>query len=394
MHHPRLRRFLLHLVYSFVAFALFGGGWWIGLSGQTPTQLWQSFSSGEQLISPFVAQEPLKPLPLLQYSISSLQQRTFSPRELNIERVLREETDFTSFVFSYQTLGGKMTGQMNVPRSLLERTGSVATPLARVPVIILVRGYVPLELYTHGVGTKNAAAAFAQQGYVTLAPDFLGYGESDPDLTDTWEARFIKPAQVVELLRTVQTRALSLPLPHEVKSIPLGPVGIWAHSNGGQIALAALEITQEPIPATLWAPVTAPFPYSILYFGDELEDEGKEQRAWIALFERDYDVFDFTVTKHVDALTGPLQIHHGSADDSALKAWSDDFVARIRAENERRKKVQEERLKSTTSAELSQEVILPPIDLGYFVYPGADHNLQPVWSQAMERDIAFFAKHL
>ena len=57
-----------------------------------------------------------------------------------------------------------------------------------------------------------------------------------------------------------------------------GKIGIWGHSNGGQIALTVLEISQKEYPTVLWAPVSKPFPYSILYYTDEAEDRGKALR--------------------------------------------------------------------------------------------------------------------
>ena len=152
-------------------------------------------------------------------------------------------------------------------------------------------------------------------------------------------------------------------------------LGIWAHSNGGQIALTTLEILNQPIPTSLWAPVTAPFPYSLLFFSDENEDEGKATRKWIAQFEQDYDVYEFSLTQHLDLLQGELQLHHGTLDEAALKSWSDEFVAKVKTENKSRQANQQ-------------------IKINYFSYPGADHNLQPGWNTAIQRDIEFFGRKL
>ena len=63
----------------------------------------------------------------------------------------------------------------------------------------------------------------------------------------------------------------------------------WGHSNGGQVALTILEITGKDYPTTLWAPVTKPFPYSILYYTDESEDKGKYIRRELSRFENLYN---------------------------------------------------------------------------------------------------------
>ena len=61
-----------------------------------------------------------------------------------------------------------------------------------------IRGYVDKEEYKTGVGTKNAAAVFAKNGYITIAPDFFGVAGSDDELVDTWTARFEKPMLVAQ----------------------------------------------------------------------------------------------------------------------------------------------------------------------------------------------------
>lgn len=306
--------------------------------------------------------QPEPPRPLLAYSIPQLPSYPLNPSSIEIESVQEQTNDYTEYVFVYTTMGKKMSGQLNVPQEV--------KPSA--PVIILIRGYVPPEIFETGTGTKNAAKVFAQHGFITIAPDFFGYGLSDSEPEDPWEARFIKPVNVLELLASIRTVGVPLGLQTDSR-VQASNIGIWAHSNGGQIALTTLEALNEPIPTTLWAPVTAPFPYSILFFGDEEEDEGKAQRAWIALFEKTYDVFDFSLTKHLDRLRGPLRIHHGTSDDAALYVWSSEFAKKIEAENENR---------DPQSA----------IDFKLITHPGADHNLQPAsdWNAAIASDLKFF----
>lgn len=332
------------------------------------------------LISPFIAGLEKSPN-LNQYSLDQLKTYSFGSNPLKIGEILNQGDGFSEYPFTYQTTGKTMSGLLTVPTK----------PAKESKVIIMLRGYVPAENYQSGAGTSPAARFFAQRGYITLAPDFFGFGQSDSEAADTWEARFVKPINVIELLKSV--REYGLP---KFGLQPQASLYLWAHSNGGQIALAVLEVLSEPIPTTLWAPVTAPFPYSILFFSDELEDEGKEQRAYVNLFEKNYNVFDFSLTKHLDQLTGPIQIHHGANDEAALKSWSDEFLAKIDQENLKRDKFKTENLSLETSnqAELYTGPI-EPIKYQYFVYPNADHNLRPIesWSLAVSRDLSFFSSY-
>lgn len=274
-----------------------------------------------------------------------------------LEELSGEDLQFNSYIFSYMTGNKKVTGTANIPRET-----------QNAPVILLIRGFVDPAIYVPGTGSKRAGEAYAKAGYITLAPDFLGYGGSDNPSINAMEERF-------ETYTTVLSLISSLPsLPKALESVSennttadTARLGIWGHSNGGHIALAILEITGKPYPTVLWAPVTKPFPYSILYYTDEYEDFGKKLRKLVADFETDYNADLYTITNYIDWIKAPLQIHQGGADDAVPQKWSDQFVQKLK--------------------DLGKEVT-------YFTYPGADHNLNPSWNQAITRSISFFQKNL
>jgi hypothetical protein len=283
--------------------------------------------------------------PLRKYSIQNLQSYPFQVSEINLDRVLEKNASFTSYVFSYRTLGKKMTGQINIP------TESTDKPF---PVIVMVRGYVDPEQYKTGEGTRYVAAEFARAGYVTVAPDFLGFGGSDPS-GPGWEERFEKPVNVIELIKSLR---LHSQLEFKKQFFPINPqkMGIWAHSNGGQITLSTLEALGEPIPATLWAPVTAPFPYSVLYYSDEMDDGGRGMRSAVAGFESLYNVQEYSWTQYMNRLRGPIQLHQGTADDAVPLKWSDEFVRKVSDENDRRQQKQLELAAKIKAEEESKKI--------------------------------------
>ncbi|HEX7017971.1 MAG TPA: hypothetical protein VF209_03635 [Patescibacteria group bacterium] len=346
------------------------------------------------LQNPFIDQKQIREKPLQQYSFTNLANREYLPADIKIERTLETRDDFTSYLFSYMTTDRKITGVLNVPTN--------APASETLSAIVMIRGWVPKESYYSGMGTENAAAVLARNGYVTLAPDFLGHGESDPEVDDEWGSRFIRPIHVIELIKGVQQKGVpTAPATSEASTLqPIASVGLWGHSNGGQIAMSVLEITGEPMPTVLWAPVLAPFPYSILYFSDEEYDEGKATRKIVTMLEEDYDVFDFTITQHLDRLTAPIQLHHGTADEAAPIVWSDEFMEKVERENERRATVRAEletraATDSAAQAELDDnEEQLSPIAIDYFRYPGANHNLQPGWDTVVQRNLQFYNQNL
>ena len=334
-------------------------------------------------------------LPLARFSIPEMAKTAIEPGKITIEKVIADEDEYVSLLFSFLTSDEKkMSGVMNWPKNVDEKPKGT---------IMMLRGYVASTNYLPGTGTKNGAIYLAKNNFVTLAPDFLGYGESDATPPDDWQTRFEKPLQMKQLLANIQAGELvcnetnlakkstskkkaeleleaayadfceSLGEKNQVLTQNHEKIGLWAHSNGGQISLTLLEITEQMLPTTLWAPVSVGFPYSVLFFTDEYEDEGKGMRKYINLFEQDYDVFDFSHTTHLEKLPAGqiMQLHHGTADDAALIAWSDEFVQKIKNENREREK----------------EAI---IDLTYFRYAGADHNLRPDWDTVIARDVKFF----
>ena len=166
---------------------------------------------------------------------------------------------------------------------------------------------------------------------------------------DVFEERFLTYVAALNLISATENWKLST-----------GQHGLWGHSNGGQIALTVLEISQKDYPTVLWAPVSKPFPYSILYYTDEAEDRGKALRKKLAVFEEDYDVNLYDPMSYLDKIVAKVQIHQGTSDDAVNYKWNRELAKKMSAD--------------------------------YKEYPGAEHNLIPGWDLAVARSGAFFAK--
>lgn len=371
--------------------------------GQQQKLPWQKGASIEE--SAEKQQEKERPLlaysiPLLaeKYQSGNYQKATTKIKVLSCLNCDEEDSKIRQYQILYESQGQQLSATLTLAQELLANPSKSQN----LPLIVMIRGYVPAENYFPGNGTAHAAAVFAQAGFVTIAPDFLGYGASDPESDDPWLNRFIKPLNVIDLLLAIrQEKTFLLPpnnslladsasqsstkitqqltVAQDSYQISINPekIAFWGHSNGGQITVSVLEILGEKIPASLWAPVLAPFPYSILYFSDEEADEGKQSRQFIANFEKDYDVFDFSLSKHLDLLKADLQVQHGSNDDSALLSWSQEFASKITAENKRR-----------------QAENIEPLQFTLIPYAGADHNLNGAWNSAVQQDLTFYRKEL
>jgi len=310
----------------------------------------QSSSTG--ILSPI--SKLTNPRPLDVYTFDSLTQRLYQPSPIVEEATLAQEDGYISYLFSFSSDGKKVTGQLNVPSTT-----------DKLPAIIMLRGYVDPNIYQAGIGTKPAAAVFAANGFATFAPDFLGYGGSDPPDSDVFAARLEHPVTVLNLIASV--KALDYIDPNNIF--------IWGHSNGGQIALSVLEISKASYPTTLWAPVSKGFPYNILYYTDESDDYGKALRHELAKFETTYNTDLFSIHRYFDRINAPVQIHQGGTDDAVPMDWSNQLVDTLNTIKD-----------STTSGQF--------LDVTYYKYPASDHNLRPDWNTVVARDLDFFRSHL
>lgn len=298
------------------------------------------------------------------YTINNLSKTQFADGKFSINKSIYEEDKFESFLFEFEfdtDLDGKLdkftTGIINIPKKT-----------ANPPVLFMFRGYVDQESYISGMDTKNSSYVFSRNGFITIAPDFLGYAGSSENNSDIFTSRFqtyVTATSLISSFEHTKTNpniiTASSPLTKILSNY--SSINIWGHSNGGQIAITTLEILEKNYKTSLWAPVTKPFPYSVLYYTDESDDRGKLIRSELSKFENLYDPDLYSLDLYIANINAPLLIHQGSMDNSVPKRWSDSFVKLL---------------------------VKFDIDHTYHVYPGADHNMRPVWDIVVNRDIEFF----
>ncbi len=317
-------------VLAFVAY-YYRGFWW---------------QDGVDLVSPLGKLSRQKSTSLAKYTFENLRQREFVGSQIKLEKVIKEEKEYTAYLFSFQTDGKKVTGQANLPHGK-----------GPFPVVVMIRGQVDDEVYFTGAGTHKVAGVFAQNGFVTLAPDFLGFGGSDTTSSDILEVRFERPVTVLNLLASVGT----------LKQINPEKVFLWGHSNGGQIALSVLEINQKPLPTTLWAPVTKGFPESVITYMGQMDDLGEKVKTRIDEFLLDYDPKLYSIDNYFSDIQAPIQLHQGTADPLVPISWSDTFVSKMEAQGKK---------------------------VTYYKYRRNDHNLKQSWDLVVQRDLEFFKQGL
>ncbi len=243
------------------------------------------------------------------YTFEALGKRQFKPRDIKLGAILAQEENFTSYVFTYQSDGKTISGMANLPKGE-----------GRFPVIILLRGYADSQNYHVGLGTERSANNLAMSGFLTLAPDFLGYGYSDWEDKDILSARFYRPAEVLSLLSAVS----SLP------SADSGRIGLWGHSNGGQIALSLLEITGKAYPTSLWAPMSLGFPESVLvYLGTE--DVGNIVKEKVDKFLVNNDPKKYSISEYFEKIKAPFIVHQATSDELIKTEWTKSLAEKLKS---------------------------------------------------------------
>lgn len=282
--------------------------------------------------------------PLDKYTIENLGKREYGS-EIIWDEITATASAFFVQKFYFDSDGKRVSGLAHIPKNC-----------DKCPVILQIRGYAQPLGYKSGFGTWRSAEKFAEAGFISLAPDFLGYADSASPAADIFEERFEKYTTVLNLLAAISHWSLA----NSQK------IGLWGHSNGGQIALTVLEATGRGYPTTLWAPVSAGFPYSILFYMNDNSVGDRELRKKLAEFETVYDANKFNLLNYLDKINSPMQIHQGTGDADVPVLWTRNLVNQMKS--------------------LEKEV-------DYFEYPGADHNLSSDWSVVVLRDISFFGNN-
>jgi len=335
-----------YLIWIILLVLMVGLGWWG----------WHKFWP---MVSPLGQEKSvsLSNIDYTRYDFDSLkdkwQRGKFEGREIDIGEEIEAinlrrsnlgyKTDFDTRVFKFWSGGKQISGMINW-RPWESKKSSV---------VIMVRGYAEKQGYYPGFGIWRVADELAKAGFVTISIDFLGYGESDGESLDMLEARFEKVENMLDLLASIK----------KLGFVDTDNISFWAHSNGGQIVLSVLEITGEKYPTVLWAPMTNPFPASVL----ETIDEGSPVKAEIEKFSKKYDTRRYGFENYYEWIESPVLIIQGDNDVWCEIGWQERVVSSL--------------------IDLGKEVEL-------LIMPGADHNMVGKWNEATTKTLDFFEKRL
>ena len=297
------------------------------------------------------AQDPVAPArddPTGMSFISSLRARSYGGGEMERVRVLAETPDFTRYLIRYPSDGLTIQGFMNVP------TG-VEPPYR---VVVVAHGYVNPDAYPLLPYTTPYADALASAGFLVVHPGYRNHTGSDDGPNPFRSGYTIDVLNLVALLK-------------QQPDVRPDAIGLFGHSMGGEVTIKALVVRPQDIhAAVLYGAMGA----------DAWENWNLINWKWAGgwfLFDgpfspwRDRAAFRLaSPSAFLADVAAPIQIHHGTADDTAPYEWATDLHQRL--------------LDAGKPAEL-------------YSYRGAGHSFwtgSAAYNALMARSIAFFDAHL
>jgi dienelactone hydrolase len=259
---------------------------------------------------------PLKPEPALApapVSLARLRQAPRTGRDLQVTRTMARTAAYTQYGIIYRSAGRRISGVMYVPAGK-----------GPFPVIIMNHGYIPISQYTTGMDSRRESPFLASHGYVAIHPDFRNYAGSDDD-----------PAAAGNMTTIGWTEdALNLVTAVQQSSLPYldaSRIGMWGHSNGGQVGLQVMSIDVDIKAYVLFAPTSPDYADNF----NRWSRNSPEARAIKAAhgFPEDNPAFYRGISSGpwFDQVSAPVLIFHGTGDTNTPYAWSVRTVDLLRA---------------------------------------------------------------
>lgn len=286
-------------------------------------------------------------------SLPALTTKTYDGRDLRLDRVILEEVGFTRHHITYRSGGLRITGVMNVPN----RPG-------RHPVVVLAHGFASPTAYTNGSGLVREQAYLAASGFVVLHTDYRNHGGSDREGAEA----VARPLGYAEDLVNAVTALRAADLPF----VDTDRIGVLGRSMGGGVALNALVAQPDLFGAALlYSPVSSRARDNFRRWvrGQPSRRRLAAQVADTYGLPEDNPRFWSTVSArtYLDRVDVPVQIHHGTADQTCPLKWSKATAGALRG--------------------AGKEVRL-------FTYPGEPHRFDDDWPLLMRRTVDFFHARL
>ena len=288
-------------------------------------------------------------------------QRAYPGSEITVEQTLVPGANYARYIVSYRSDGLKIYALMTVPNGPKPATGW--------PVVIFNHGSIPPAQYATTQRYVAYQDAFARAGYISFKSDYRGHGKSE----GVARSNFSSADYTTDVLNALTSL-------RNYKDADPNRIGMWGHSMGGQITLRAMVISKDIKAGVIWSGTVASQVYELTHprhpaagptaTPGPLTGRGGRARmlAQYGTPEQNPAFWNsISPNSYLADLAGPLQLHHGLADETVPPIYSEL---------------------------LKTEVIAAEKQVELYTYPGDNHNISKNFNTAMARSVAFMDKYV
>ncbi len=247
------------------------------------------------------------------FTIEGLKRRQTNIGKIIIKGEIASTQRSSSYYMEYPSGGLTITGVIGIPHTSLLN-----------PVVILNHGYVPPANYKSGEKTAGISEHLTNNGYITISPDFRGWGGSD------FGDNFFRAGLVLDTLNLID-------LIPSIETADPTRIGIWGHSMGAGTAVKSLVIDSRIKACVLYAPLSINDKDIFSRWGYVDVEMEKRNDELLTIYKKALENLDFLAltspNQYLELVSAAVQIHTGLKDNVAPPEWADEIYKTLKLHN-------------------------------------------------------------